>query len=309
MTNHFKFFTVLALICLLSSCASQQKPDNKFDVSVKKPAFTVYHPKILFDEAHNNMHTSTGTYSPFVNLITNDGCIVKPNSTPFSKASLDGYDVLVISNAKGGKHNFKYKAAFTDLECSIVKEWVVQGGSLLLIADHYPMGSAAENLAQQFGVHMFNGETSDSIYFEGNSSFKDKLVFSRENKLLLENEITQGKNQNEIVTKVISDRGQCLSVPPSAIVILKLSPSSYQTLPDSIWDIGTTTYTRFTDPTSAFGNCQGLALKFGKGRVIILGEAAMITAQIFDGEKFGMNTPGNDNKQFALNIIHWLADK
>jgi hypothetical protein len=308
MENCIKLYPAVLFICLVSSCASQQKPDNKFDVSVKTPSFTEHHPMVLFDEAHNNIHTSTGTYSPFVNLITNDGCIVKSNSNPFTKASLAAYDILVISNAKGGKHNFKYKPAFTDLECSVVKEWVTQGGSLLLIADHYPMGSAAENLAQQFGVHMFNGETTDSIYFEGNSSFRDKLVFSRENKLLLENEITNGRNQSEILTKIVTDRGQSLSVPDSAIVILKLSPSSYQTLPDSIWDVGTTTYTRFTDPTPAFGNCQGLALKFGKGRVVILGEAAMITAQIFEGEKFGMNSPGNDNKQFALNIIHWLGD-
>ncbi|MGE5316807.1 MAG: hypothetical protein ACM3ME_02340 [Chloroflexota bacterium] len=308
MNTQYKLFTVLTLVWILSSCASQQKPDNKFDVSVKTPTFTEHHPMILFDEAHHNMHTSTGTYSPFVNLITNDGCIVKPNSTPFSKTSLAGYDILVISNAKGGKHNFKHKPAFTDLECSIVKQWVMQGGSLLLIADHYPMGSAAENLAQQFGVHMFNGETMDSIYFEGNSSFRDKLVFSRENKLLLDNEITRGRKPSEMLTKIVSDRGQSLSVPDSAMVILKLSPSSYHSLPDSIWDIGTTTYTRFTGPISAFGNCQGLALKVGKGRVVILGEAAMITAQLFKGEKFGMNTPGNDNKQFALNIIHWLAD-
>lgn len=308
MTIHYKHYAVLALMCLLSACGSQQKPDNKFDVSVKEPAFAEHHPMVLFDEAHNNIHTSTGTYSPFVNLITNDGCIVQPNSNPFTKTLLTRYDILVISNAKGGKHDFKHRPAFNDLECNAVKEWVIQGGSLLLIADHYPMGSAAENLAQQFGVHMYNGETSDSIHFEGNSSFRDKLVFTRENKLLLENEISLGRNQNEIIRKVVSDRGQSLSIPDSAMVLLKLSPSSYHTLPDSIWDIGTTTYTRFTDPTPAFGNCQGLALKFGKGRVVILGEAAMITAQIFEGEKFGMNTPGNDNKQFALNIIRWLAD-
>jgi hypothetical protein len=34
----------------------------------------------------------------------------------------------------------------------------------------------------------------------------------------------------------------------------------------------------------------------------------MLTAQVSgDGEKFGMNAPGLDNKQFALNIMHWLS--
>jgi hypothetical protein len=53
---------------------------------------------------------------------------------------------------------------------------------------------------------------------------------------------------------------------------------------------------------------------FGKGRVVILGEAAMLTAQISKStepsspdQKFGMNTPGNDDRQFALNILHWLS--
>ncbi len=70
---------------------------------------------------------------------------------------------------------------------------------------------------------MYNGEVYDSIYFEGDSTFRDKLVFSRENSLLQDNEITNGKNSNESITKVVSDRGQSLSIPDSAMVLLKLS--------------------------------------------------------------------------------------
>jgi len=36
------------------------------------------------------------------------------------------------------------------------------------------------------------------------------------------------------------------------------------------------------------------------------GEAAMLTAQVYKDDHFGMNTPGCDNQQFALNIVHWL---
>lgn len=307
MKIHSKFGYFWIATILFSSCNAQQKPDKKYDVSVKTQTYISNHPKVLFDEGHNNMHTLKGTYSPFVNLIMNDGYIVQKNTSAFSKRSLEEFSILVISNAKGGKRNFKYKPAFTDTECKVVKEWILQGGSLLLIADHYPLGSAANNLSSQFGVHMYNGEVYDSIYFEGDSTFRDKLVFSRENSLLQDNEITNGKNSNESITKVVSDRGQSLSIPDSAIVLLRLSKHSYHILPDSIWDIGKTTYTRFTDPSPAYGNCQGLAIKAGKGRVVILGEAAMLTAQQYKGEKFGMNTPGNDNKQFALNIMHWLS--
>ena len=57
------------------------------------------------------------------------------------------------------------------------------------------------------------------------------------------------------------------------------------------------------------GKAQGLAFGWGQGRVVILGEAAMLTAQVDSGVSFGMNSPGNDNRQFALNIMHWLSHR
>ena len=69
----------------------------------------------------------------------------------------------------------------------------------------------------------------------------------------------------------------------------------------------TNTVTRFADPVSAAGMSQGIALEFGKGRVVVLGEAAMITAQMFGKEPWGMQIPGIDNQQLALNIMHWLS--
>jgi hypothetical protein len=53
-------------------------------------------------------------------------------------------------------------------------------------------------------------------------------------------------------------------------------------------------------------------MTFGKGRVVVLGEAGMLSAQMIrypDGRemRFGMNMPGNDNRQFALNVAHWLS--
>jgi len=36
----------------------------------------------------------------------------------------------------------------------------------------------------------------------------------------------------------------------------------------------------------------------------VFGEAAMLTAQ---NTNFGMNYKGTDNKQFLLNVMHWLT--
>jgi hypothetical protein len=63
------------------------------------------------------------------------------------------------------------------------------------------------------------------------------------------------------------------------------------------------------NPASAAGRAQGIAMMSGKGRVIVLGEAAMLSAQLAGPNqmKFGMNRAGIDNRQLALNIMHWLS--
>jgi hypothetical protein len=59
---------------------------------------------------------------------------------------------------------------------------------------------------------------------------------------------------------------------------------------------------------SAAGWCQAVARTHGRGRVVVLGEAAMITAQVDrEGKPFGMQLPGDDNERFALQVLRWLA--
>src|SRR5262245_4778397 len=88
-------------IAIGSFAQQQQVADPDFDTSVAKPAYTKKHPKVLFDEAHYNFHTSTGRYKAFADLITHDGYEVTPNKQKFSKELLAGFDILVISNALG----------------------------------------------------------------------------------------------------------------------------------------------------------------------------------------------------------------
>jgi len=41
---------------------------------------------------------------------------------------------------------------------------------------------------------------------------------------------------------------------------------------------------------------------------VVLGEAGMLRAQRDrNGAPVGMNVPGYDNRQLALNIMHWLS--
>jgi hypothetical protein len=52
-----------------------------------------------------------------------------------------------------------------------------------------------------------------------------------------------------------------------------------------------------------------VALPLGKGRTVVLGEAAQLSAQVAGPQRrpMGMNAPGIDNRQMALNIMHWLT--
>ena len=96
---------------------------------------------VFLDEAHHNFHTATGRYKPFADLIGSDGYQVTPNKQTFSKETLKGCDVLVISNALGAAAMGSPEAsnpAFTEDECDAVRDWVRAGGNLLLIADHTP---------------------------------------------------------------------------------------------------------------------------------------------------------------------------
>jgi hypothetical protein len=62
----------------------------------------------------------------------------------------------------------------------------------------------------------------------------------------------------------------------------------------------------------AGGYLQGAILKEGQGRVAVFGEAAMFSAQVMPSAtppfRFGFNASGAEqNKQFILNLLHWLA--
>lgn len=293
-------FYIFGFIIVLGCAApAQQMSDPNFNPHVEHPAYTKNFPRVLFDEAHNNFHTTTGRYKPFVDMMFSDGYQIAANRKPFTRESLQTYKILIIANATGAEEmddEGADKPAFTEQECDAVREWVSNGGALLLIADHAPFGAAAQILAKRFDVEMSKG-----YVFDVEHSVPDNptlLIFSRENKLLLDHPITQGRNDSERINRVQTFTGQALKGPQGATQLMALAA----TATDQADPMG-------GEKKSVAGQAQGIAFKLGKGRVVILGEAAMLSAQVAgpDNFKMGMNVPGNDNRQFALNIMHWLS--
>lgn len=293
-------FSCALMIVLSATALAQQIADPHFNVKVENPAYTKTFPRVLFDEAHNNSDTTNGRYKPFADLLFNDGYHLAVNRQPFTKETLRTFKILVIANPLGSEDIDDDSAggpAFTPEECDAVSDWIRGGGALLFIADHAPFGSAAEVLAQKLGVDMSKSYTADQANSDKESNDPGFIVYSRENHLLAEHAITNGRSGAERLNRVMTFTGQSLKGPMGSDVFLKLADTAV----DRIVTSGKI--------DSAAGRAQGIAFRLGKGRVVVLGEAAMLSAQLTgsDNKPFGMNVPEIDNKQLALNIMHWLS--
>jgi hypothetical protein len=282
-----------------------QRADYGWNPDLAAPAYTAVHPRVLFDEGHHNASTAgiTGRYWPFARLIGADGYTFERGDHTFTEEYLRSRDVLVIANAAGSSkfqifginmplpsEGNRKDPAFTAGEIAAVKAWVDSGGSLLLIADHAPFGESAAAMAAAFGVTMHKG------FVEVPGELSDPLLFSRENGRLCAHPINDGNGPGSRVERVMTFTGQSLDGPPGASVLLRLPGNAVEAVPSGD-----------TLAEKPAGEAQGLAFEFGKGRVVVLGEGGMVTAQVNERVPYGMNQPDNDNKQFVLNVMHWLS--
>jgi len=304
--SKLKAATLIWLLCyagltaLAPAVLAQHTADPLFKAVVENPAFTKNYPRVLFDEGHYNSETVNGRYKPFADLLFADGYHVVANRKPFTKEALQTFKVLVIVNPLGAEDTDDDGAdgpAFTPAECDLIAGWVRGGGAVLLIADPVPFASAAEILATRLEVEMSKGYATDAANADKESKDASIIAYSRDNKLLAAHPITNGRSATERVDRVITFMGQSLKGPAGSDVLLKLSDTALD---------------EFGAPaknSSAAGRASAVAFRLGKGRVVVLGDAAMLSAQVTgsDNQPFGMNSPGSDNQQLALNIMHWLS--
>jgi hypothetical protein len=295
---------------VIEGCRGGDQPDPNFDSHVARPAYSAHGPRVLFDEAHHNGHRAGKSYRPFVRLIESDGYRVSRGARKVTADGLRSFAVLIIANALG-RNERNDDPAFDEPECDAIRDWVASGGALLLITDHYPTGHAAERLATRFGVQFSKGAVEDSTDYD-RAFDPTHIVFSIEDGGLLNHSIVRGRESSEAVRRVLTFTGQAIFAKEPAARLLALSDAAVARPPqptvvrrgsDVIVNVA------YGDPEPVPGWAQGLALEYGKGRVVVLGEAAMLTAQLhrFDKRPIGMNVAGYDNRQLALNIMHWLS--
>ncbi len=299
---------LLLLIILITPgwLFSQQIADTTYDPVIQDPAYAVGKgPVVFIDEGHHNFHTRDGRFKAFSNLLERDGYPTKAYGGLFEKSQLAEGKILVISNALNEINVDDWflptPSAFTEQEIEVVKQWVLGGGSLFLIADHMPLAGAAQDLAAVFGFEFTNGFAFDTVARGGPS------LFGLNDKTLVESIITKGRNKAESVDQVATFTGQAFKIPESGTPILVFSNNYINYLPDTAWVVKDN-----TPRYNVGGWSQGAFRTFGKGRVVVFGEAAMFTAQLAGPQaiKVGMNSADAPrNYQLLLNIIHWLDGK
>jgi hypothetical protein len=284
---------------------AQQVPDLDFKPLIEKPAYAEGKgPVVLIDEAHFNFHTASGRYRSFADLLRRDGYVVRESKKKFSKESLKSGKILVIANALSQRNaqnwNPPFEESFTEEEVAAVREWIDQGGALMMMVDHFPMPATAGKLAEAFGVRFHNGYAVDPQAPPG------PLFYTRAGKSLADHPVTRGHSGKERVDSVATFTGSAFQIDRGDPILTFLgveansyTPKAFGQRPD-----------KDTPRVPIKGWHQGVVIKVGKGRVAIFGEAAMFSAQLAGQQKrpMGMNDPvAKQNPQFLLNVIHWLS--
>ncbi len=298
----------LLLSILFAPCAfAQQVPDLDFKFANPSPAYEVGHgPAVCVDAAHNNSHTADGTYKPFADLLRGDGYVVTAFAKKFSAESLGECAVMTIPNAIGDANaedwSYPHPSAFTREELNALHTWIRDGGALLLIVDHAPMAGAASDLGTLLGVAMFDG------YASSGAANSPPDIFSSKDGTLKPHPILAGRNEKEAVQSVATFTGHPFHASKDFRPLMIFGPGSqaltvplqnFPDMPEPEWPV-----------LAIEGWWHGATRSLGKGRVVILGEAAMCSAQLAGPEKrpMGMNHPrAAQNAQFCLNAVHWLS--
>ena len=327
--------------------------DTKYHFTNVNPAYeTSSGPTVCIDEAHFNYHTAGGIYKPFAELLVGDGYRVTHFRSQFTLDALADCQVLVIANAQAQTNTigfgspdsnwaYPHASALRREEIGDVILWVQGGGALLLIADHAPLPAAVSDLALLMGIHMLDGYTFASaadVGAVGSIVFGTVREEEWQKAMRLLSELTdvnfntryapilanpgslaphpvvEGRNAQEGVDWVVTFLGQAFLGSDDWDPLMVMGPNAVSVIPLSLnfenaeWGVGPVL------PADEW--LHGATRILDQGRVAVLGEGGMCTAQFddLDGEiddplePIGFNAPQAPyNAQFCLNVVRWLS--
>ena len=264
-----------------------------------------YPKRMLIDGGHWNGHDINFTYATLAGTLRKNGFDVTGLEGKFDEITLKNTDILLISNphagatdslmeeAKKADQPFRWsdaatQSAFTESEVAIIEKWVKNGGSFFLILDHAPNAQTGRLLTAALGIDNRFAVTYDPLSRDPavDSNAAKTILFSRNKGLIGKHPIMNG------VDSVTTYTGESI-IGPSGSDELLILPS---TAIDQDW----LKETKQVRNRSAAGRFQAIAYTYGKGRVVMLGEAAITRPQF-------LSVSNRGNWKFILNIFRWLA--
>ena len=314
---------LFVLLCSVPSIGAQQVADSSFTFPNLDPVSGPgLGPQVCIDAAHHNFHTLDGRYFAFGKLLREDGFRTVSSPDPIDDTALADCRVLVIANSLAPENaenwGYPHPSAFSGPEIVSLTAWVREGGSLLLVMDHAPMPGAASDLASLLGVVPLNGgvitrafgELNDEAINEGaeQSGISPEELREALGPLgsLGDHPILRGREGTDEPVRGVMTFGGSAFFPSTGVQPLLQVPEGaigmayFQEIPEEFWP-----------EYPMDGWLVGGAMDYGEGRVVILGEAAMCSAQLSGPDQdrlMGMNNPLSvDNPRFCLNAVRWLA--
>ena len=238
--------------------------------------------KILVDCKRDSLYSKVRTPSltwllesqgfQSINSVSRLGENIKfTNKDITGSAPLDDFKILMLPGiaAIGGVRGYSSK------ELEIIKNYVKNGGGLFLSGQFYrgPHGhmssTYASKVAELFGVKILRGAISD-----------ESAHIDNETRFITCKDITKGELGKGV--KIFQSMG---------MAPLKISGTGIETVVASSFKATAPSYRNKNIPAI-------VALKYGKGRVVIAGDASWLQpSMLIQG----------DNAQLALNIFNWLA--
>lgn len=279
-------------------------------------------PSVLFDTAHHNVGDNGVSIAKWLQA---DGYVTRELTRPFDRESLDGVQIAVICNALAAQNalgsarptnqvwRLPTLSAFSSEEISVLHEWVLRGGALLLVFDHMPMPGAAEQLAAAFGVEVSNGFAVDARLLRSldadTVTRAGQVMFSRADHMLADDPVTNGRGSAERVDVVVSYAGSAFRVPAGARSLLTLGPLFVSLRATVAWEFSEST------PRQAVGGwSQGAILRAGRGRLAVLSDAQIFGSPDgfasllkFMEERGERPAQAGENPRLLLNLFHWLS--
>ena len=168
----------------------------------------------------------------------------------------------------------------------------------MLVADHMPFPGAASDLARSLGLELLNGFAIDTASW-------DPIVFRRSDGTVGTHPILDGRTESERVDSVYTYWGHAFRAEGGGTRLLTFAPGIVSYQPREAWR-----FVEGTEIADVGGWAEGMALRVGRGRVVVLGDSGMLSAHLVgpNRQPVGMNAPqGRQNQQFMLNVFHWLS--